>query len=276
MRLQFLSDLHVEFFKTRLGVRLMCKSLLTDADLLMVCGDLGCHGTDAELLEEALDVFCNYYPRVVWVPGNHEYYMSSFKHFEKLAKELAGRYPNLIPGNFYSEELYPEGPSLHTCTGWFVEKPDLSYKYWHRMMDSRLIGLDKIPRLIRHVDGLFGGYDEPDWIDSAPISEFFRRGEESALWLEEKIKPRDIVCTHHAPTYMSVSNYYKTDKTNYFYVNELFQGLIYQDPGLWVHGHMHGSNDYMAGETRIISNPRGYDNGKDLNPHFQPHLVVDV
>ena len=26
----------------------------------------------------------------------------------------------------------------------------------------------------------------------------------------------------------------------------------------WLHGHIHATNDYMVGDCRVISNPRGY------------------
>jgi hypothetical protein len=27
---------------------------------------------------------------------------------------------------------------------------------------------------------------------------------------------------------------------------------------LWVHGHVHAKNDYIVGNCRVVSNPRGY------------------
>jgi hypothetical protein len=52
--------------------------------------------------------------------------------------------------------------------------------------------------------------------------------------------------------------------------------------GLWIHGHIHSSNDYAiqgdGGSTRIISNPRGNmkKNGSWENGQFNPSLVVEV
>ena len=42
---------------------------------------------------------------------------------------------------------------------------------------------------------------------------------------------------------------------------------------LWIHGHTHGSRDYMLGQTRVICNPRGYP---PFNQQFNPNLVVEV
>ena len=64
------------------------------------------------------------------------------------------------------------------------------------------------------------------------------------------------------------------------------EGLICEKgPDLWIHGHVHKSRDYTIGKTRIVANPRGYDErigfGKAAvmkveNPAFDPRLVIDV
>jgi predicted phosphodiesterase len=44
---------------------------------------------------------------------------------------------------------------------------------------------------------------------------------------------------------------------------------------LWTHGHLHRPADYWIGDTRIVSNPRGYpDEVKDKS--FDPALVLDL
>ena len=51
-------------------------------------------------------------------------------------------------------------------------------------------------------------------------------------------------------------------------------GLIEErQPALWVHGHTHDSCDYRVGNTRVICNPRGYENE---NGAFDPGQAVRV
>ena len=45
-------------------------------------------------------------------------------------------------------------------------------------------------------------------------------------------------------------------------------------PALWIHGHAHNSVDYTIGETRILSNPRGYSNR--LNRNFDDNLIITL
>ena len=49
-------------------------------------------------------------------------------------------------------------------------------------------------------------------------------------------------------------------------------------PALWLHGHIHCNRDYFVGDTRVVSNPRGYPNlgGRRENPGFDPTLIVEL
>jgi Icc-related predicted phosphoesterase len=44
---------------------------------------------------------------------------------------------------------------------------------------------------------------------------------------------------------------------------------------LWIHGHIHRPISYQIGETRVVSNPRGYPDGP-IDPDFDPALVIEV
>lgn len=44
-------------------------------------------------------------------------------------------------------------------------------------------------------------------------------------------------------------------------------------PTLWVHGHVHHRNDYMVGDTRVVSNARGYP-GEETG--FDPCFTVEI
>ena len=49
-------------------------------------------------------------------------------------------------------------------------------------------------------------------------------------------------------------------------------------PELWIHGHDHGSHDYMVGRTRVLANQAGYptQSGTRENLAFDPCCVVEV
>jgi hypothetical protein len=46
---------------------------------------------------------------------------------------------------------------------------------------------------------------------------------------------------------------------------------------LWTHGHTHHPFDYVIGSTRVVCNPRGYENdGYNEDTGWNPNIVLEV
>jgi hypothetical protein len=46
---------------------------------------------------------------------------------------------------------------------------------------------------------------------------------------------------------------------------------------LWTHGHTHVPFDYMIGETRVVCNPRGYENdGYSEDTGWNPNILLEI
>jgi Icc-related predicted phosphoesterase len=93
---------------------------------------------------------------------------------------------------------------------------------------------------------------------------------------EHRDKPF-VVITHHAPSFSSVNEKYLHDTTmNGGYASDL-SDLILDNENIkvWVHGHMHDPVSYYIGETRIVTNPRGYVGYEDTS-HFDPNFSFNV
>ena len=113
--------------------------------------------------------------------------------------------------------------------------------------------------------------------------------EESIAWLGYKLKQQPdiptVIVTHHAPSYKSNI---MPDGEKYIpdfhydiqdaYMNHLEDFILEHQSNLklWVHGHLHGSADYMIGDTRIVCNPRGRGSAEEKNPSFDPKLIIEV
>jgi hypothetical protein len=69
-----------------------------------------------------------------------------------------------------------------------------------------------------------------------------------------------VVVTHHAPTPISIAEWYKHDTLmNGAFASDLSEFIMDRPQiKLWTHGHMHNVSDYMVGDTRVVCNPRGY------------------
>ena len=95
------------------------------------------------------------------------------------------------------------------------------------------------------------------------------------LMIEGKFDQKFVVVGHHAPSKSSTHPRY-ADETimNGGYSSDLSEFML-DNPQikLWTHGHTHEEFDYMIGTTRVICNPRGYDNYEDRADRFELKFV---
>lgn len=96
-----------------------------------------------------------------------------------------------------------------------------------------------------------------------------------------------IVVTHHAPHRRSLLHGEVRETIDAAYASDL-SALMEGEaaPDIWIHGHVHRSQDYRVGRTRVIANPRGHDTSfrrrdgswadERENPAFDGGLVVEV
>ena len=107
---------------------------------------------------------------------------------------------------------------------------------------------------------------------------------ESRFWLQEALREqfdgKTIVVTHHLPHPRSVHEQYADDPVTPAFCSDLSQLVENSGAALWVHGHSHTSCDYLAGDTRVVCNPKGYGpqsrSGAIENDEFKPELVIEI
>jgi Icc-related predicted phosphoesterase len=97
------------------------------------------------------------------------------------------------------------------------------------------------------------------------------------LMLKEKKNMPAIVITHHGPSFMSINEKYQRETDmNGAYASDLSDLILdHENIRVWVHGHMHDAVDYSIGNTRVLSNPRGYVGDEDTSG-FDPSFSFNV
>lgn len=235
MKLQLISDLHLECYRDA-GESFVKKDMIRAADVLVLAGDV-MNLTSKDHVIRTLSWFCERWAHVLYVPGNHEYYMTSpdeGNHRLDKAQEKLANLTVLKPG---LEEV--GGQRFVGATMWFPETPDeATYRGW--LNDFRLIK-DFVP-----------------WVHV--------QHEHEIQTLEHHVLPTDVVITHHMPHQNSTPARFGNSPINRFFVAPDAAQVLAKEPKLWLHGHTHDACDYMIGRTRVVCNPRGYPGEKYKAP----------
>jgi Icc-related predicted phosphoesterase len=98
-----------------------------------------------------------------------------------------------------------------------------------------------------------------------------------AKMLELSDEPFNVVLTHHAPSYKSVSPHFIGNAANGAFVSNL-EDFILDRPKIrvWAHGHTHSPCDYRIGECRVVGNPLGYGRELYKNDHEYKPITIEV
>ena len=267
MRLHVLSDLHLE------GAPFEPPAV--DADVVVVAGDLhpGVRGVEwaAERWPDR---------PVVYVPGNHEFYGHAHPRLVRVLRERAAQ---------LAEET---GASIHVLCDAAVEIGGTRFLGTTLWTDFELLGT---PRESAAAARLLMTDFRSVLVEPPPFRNDRRRPAPrpclpsdmiewhrgSLRWLTARLAEGDddeapgaartVVVTHHAPSARSLNPHY-ADAGGAAYASRLDDLVAASGAALWVHGHTHHCVDYAIGDTRVVSNQRGY--AGEAVPGFDPGLVI--
>ncbi len=244
-RLWLMSDLHLEFHRD--GGRAFFDALEPpECDALVLAGDI-LSLSDETAAHALLSRFAQLAPRLLYVPGNHEYYGSSPAEADRVLAELEAQLPTLDVLRA-GRVLELNGQRVLGDTLWFERSDDPSWREYSRwLMDFETIR----------------GF-EP-WV--------YERHAELLRFLDEELRADDVVITHHMPSLKCVHPKFEGSPLNPFFVSDQEKLIRERRPKVWIHGHTHERVDVHLGDTRIVGNPRGYPR-EERETVFDPALVV--
>jgi Icc-related predicted phosphoesterase len=222
MKIKLLSDTHHEFGSHDQNVDFINSIPNKDIDVLVLAGDIAA----GDIFEKYIRLYCDKFPHVVAVAGNHDYW--GFAIDDRLA---AFRQLDSDIENFHfleNRRIEINGQGFAGCTLWFSDAPQIT----SRWIDFRMIS---------------GGCH--------PV---FSQNTQSKEFLKNEVKSGDIVVTHHLPSKKCVHPRWEMMDGNCFFVCDMDSVILNNKPVMWFHGHTHDVRHLMIGETEIFCNPRGY------------------
>lgn len=251
MRIHLLSDLHLEN-------AMMPRSYTPpDCDLVILAGDIS-PGLPGVVWAKHMfkDV------PVIYVPGNHEYYLKRpmDEQLAKMRAEAAGSNIHILD----NETMEFGGVRFIGTTLW---------------ADFDLYGQNFLHQIIaqKAMSDYYFAYTAPGILltadDTLKLHQIARQ-----FLTEELFKPFDgktVVVTHHGPCEKSVHPRWHMHPVTPAFVSRLENLMFDFKPELWVHGHVHDGFDYVVDQTRVVANPRGYV-PKENNGTFNDQLVLTI
>lgn len=246
LKLQIMSDLHFEYHSDA-GETWIKQLDPSNVDVLILAGDIG--EVYGDCLKKALMLFCELYPEVIFVPGNHEYYRSSILEVERALKEFS-QIENLHILN--RKQTVIKGQRFVGATLWFTKRDDPAHSMWQ----LRLNDFHKIK----------GDFEA--WV--------YQEAKKDAAYLNSTVRTGDIVVTHHIPSRRGVAPRWQDSIEGFgrFFVHTLPEKVI-SKAQLWCHGHGHDSVRTDQGDHTLLANPFGYLNHEE-NPNFDAKLIFET
>jgi len=244
MRIQFLSDLHLEVEPYAPAD--------TGADLVILAGDIHNGAAGIQWAGASFRV------PVLYLAGNHEYYEGEFDAVQATLAEAARR----------------TGVTLLDCTERrFGDIRFLGCTLW---TDYSLVPEDRRPGVIEE-----SRTRNPDYALIRRGARMFTPEDAIRLcarhrrWLQERLDQAfagaTVVVTHFAPHPLSIAASYANHPANPAFVLDL--EAMMGRAQLWIHGHTHTQFDYRVRGTRVVCNPRGYP-GEPTG--FRPDWTIEV
>ena len=284
MKIKLVSDLHLEFSDINiqndadydlliLGGDIMIAQDLHDhleaPSIYSLPGELAGLGRRQQAVKRYRDFLkrCSVqFPHVIYVAGNHEFYNGKFFAGIEYLREECAKYPNVYflerDAKTIDDVLFVGGTLWTNCN---KRDPLTAHALKDMMNDFRIIRHDyEGYRTIRPAD-IVDRHDK--------TLGYFKSV------LDNNKDKKCVVVGHHSPSFQSVHPMYAHETLmNGGYHSDLSEFILDRPQiKLWTHGHTHHPFDYMIGETRIVCNPRGYENeGYSEDTGWNPNIVLEV
>jgi predicted phosphodiesterase len=240
MKIQIASDLHLERRHTNQLFR-DDNPIKPEGDVLILAGDI-CNLCSRDYTNFFTEWCKDNFEHVIHIPGNHEYYGSSYISEDKFLDQQ----DNYIFCN--NENIVIDGVRFLCTTLWSGVSQDTT-KY---LCDYYEI------KNFHQVDENIAHQTAKRFLQTNLSSEF---------------DGPTIVVTHHLPLWECIDEQYKGNSINDAFASNQ-DGVFDHKIDYWVHGHSHSYQCFTHKDTVVIRNPYGYNYNEQSS--FITNCVIDV
>lgn len=234
MRIQYCSDLHLEFdHNSRYMIR---NPLIVSGDILILAGDIvPLH--DHFLNHSFFGFIASQYKKVFWIPGNHEFYHRDMAEF-------SSSYSIPLRSNIHivhNVDLVYEGIRFVFSTLWSeISKPN------EKLIENGVSDFECISNRDKKLKA--AGFNKLH----AGSLEFLRQALETR-------SDKTVVVTHHLPSSMCNDPAHKSSPINEAFCVDLTGFIESSRANFWIYGHSHfNQKPLYIGDTIVLTNQLGY------------------
>ncbi len=251
MRIQYCSDLHLEFPINK--NYLTTHPIKPKGELLLLAGDI----IPFDRLDHVSDFFdfiSDNFEHTYWIAGNHEYYRSDITNRTGTFQEKIRSNVTLLNNSIIE---YPD-VRLVCSTLWSALDPVKAPVIQKLMADFRLIQNNG---------------------QKLSIDAYVNLHQECRAFITTALQTSSpkatIVVSHHVPTAFHYPEKYKHSELNSAFATELFDLIESTHARYWIYGHSHCIvPDFTIGNTILTSNQLGYvEHDEHLNFNNRTLLV---
>lgn len=236
MRIQYASDLHLEFSDNSLYLK--HHPMKPVGDILILAGDIGYLNDDNYSKHPFWDWASDNYRQVIVAVGNHELY----KYFD-----LALMPKGLVCSIRYNVKCYYdavvqiENVDFIISTLWAKIPLEEAYLTEYGISDFSRI--------------LYNG-EKLTW------DKFNREHDKCFQFIQNEVANSTaehlVVVTHHVPSFQLSSPDFSRSKMNGAFTIELASYIESSPIEYWIYGHSHRNIDKIIGKTKCVTNQLGY------------------
>jgi len=234
MRIQYCSDLHLEFDQNSRYLR--NNPLIVSGDILILAGDIiPLH--DEYLKDPFFSFISNNYKQVFWIPGNHEFYHKDLEAFSKSYNIKLRNNINIV-NNIC---LLYEGIQFVFSTLWTYISLDKKKLIEQSVSDFDCITIKN--KKLRTEDYNLLNIDSLSFIKKSLIDK----------------NSKTIVVSHHLPSNLCNSSIHNNSPINDAFCIDLTEFIESCNANFWIYGHSHfNQKPLYLNNTVLLTNQLGY------------------
>jgi predicted phosphohydrolase len=252
MKVQYCSDLHLEFPHNREFIK--NNPIIPTGEVLILAGDI----LPFQFINqpsEFLDYIADHFEKTYWIPGNHEYYESDIN-------ERSGSFCESIRSNVFlinNQSINLNDTNFIFSTLWSKISEENRFIIENTLSDFKLIS---------------------DGESNLKTSKFNILHEESFEFIKKSLDTnkmqKNIVVSHHIPTFLNYPEEHRQSKVNQGFATELFDLIHDATIEYWIYGHHHTNiPEFEINGTKLITNQLGYVKYKK-NKTYRSDVCIEI